>query len=60
MLTGQEWFNGVDPSGPISQTGTAWNRRDLDTETGQNAGIFRGTERRYGTGGEEWQLRRCI
>ena len=23
MLTGQEWFKGVDPSGPISQTGTA-------------------------------------
>jgi hypothetical protein len=23
MLTGQEWFKGVDPSGPISQMGTA-------------------------------------
>src|SRR5580704_8438568 len=23
MLTGQEWFKGVDSSGPISQTGTA-------------------------------------
>jgi hypothetical protein len=30
------------------------------TDTTTTPGAFRGTDRRYGAGGEEWQLRRCI
>ena len=36
------------------------SRREREPRPARTPGIFRGTERCYGAGGEEWQLRRCI
>jgi hypothetical protein len=48
----------VHRSGGINDS---WEIHGCNRLSGQGGdGRLRGTDRRYGAGGEEWQLRRCI